>query len=74
MNLGAAPTLRDRFLPEIHILDWEGDLGGELLQVSVLEWLRPEARFPDVAALQEAIAADVATLRRRLAAEGPDPD
>lgn len=68
LNLGLAPTVRGRLLPELHLLDWSGDLVGTEVRVEVLEWLRPERRFPDLEALKTAIAADVATARRRLAA------
>lgn len=68
LNLGLAPTVRGQLLPELHLLDWSGDLLGTEVQVEVLEWLRPEKRFPDLEALKAAIAADVAAARRRLAA------
>jgi len=68
LNLGLAPTLRGRFVPEVHLLVGSVDLGGRELQVEILEWLRAEQRFPDAEALKTAIAADVATARRRLAA------
>jgi riboflavin kinase/FMN adenylyltransferase len=68
LNLGLAPTLRGRLVPELHLLDWSGDLRGQELQVEILEWLRAEQRFPDVEALKAAIAGDVAAAERRLAA------
>lgn len=67
LNLGLAPTLRGRFVPELHLLDEPGELRGLELQVEILEWLRAEQRFPDLEALKAAIAADVAEARRRLA-------
>jgi riboflavin kinase / FMN adenylyltransferase len=68
LNLGLAPTLRGHLVPELHLLDWSGELRGLELQVEILEWLRAEQRFPDVDALKAAIAGDVAEARSRLAA------
>ena len=68
LNLGLAPTLRGRFVPELHLLEPPGALRGQELQVEILEWLRAERRFPDLEALKAAIAADVDEARRRLAA------
>ncbi len=68
MNLGWAPTLRGRFLPEVHLLDWEGDLYGEDLQVHVLQRIRDEETFSGIEVLKRAVAADVVEARRRIAA------
>jgi riboflavin kinase / FMN adenylyltransferase len=76
MNLGWAPTLRGSFKPEVHLLDWEGDLYGMALQVDVLQRIRPEETFPDTGALQAAVAGDREEARRRIAAlviEADDP-
>jgi riboflavin kinase/FMN adenylyltransferase len=62
---GETPTL------EVHLLDWSGELVGRTLEVEFVDWLRPELRFPDAAALIEAIRSDVAEVRRRLAADQP---
>lgn len=77
MNLGWAPTLKARFTPEIHVLDWTGDLYGQAIQINVLQWIREEKLFPDATALELAIADDLAEARRRIAAipgaEGENP-
>lgn len=64
-NLGTRPTVdgRDRAL-EVHLLDFDGDLYGQRLEVRFLSRLRDECRFPDLDALKGQIAADVATARR----------
>jgi riboflavin kinase/FMN adenylyltransferase len=62
---GETPTL------EVHLLDWSGELVGRTLEVEFVDWLRSELRFPDAAALIEAIRSDVAEVRRRLAADQP---
>jgi FAD synthase len=48
---------------EAHILDFQGDLYGRQLQVQAFYRLRGMCRFPDLQALVDAIAADVAATR-----------
>jgi riboflavin kinase/FMN adenylyltransferase len=50
-------------LLEAHILDFSGDIYGEILDVALLEHLRPEAKFESVDALVTQIAADVEKIR-----------
>jgi riboflavin kinase/FMN adenylyltransferase len=66
MNLGRAPTLRGEqgaVVPEVHVLDHQGELYGVVLQVSVVERLRGEQRFESLDALKAQIAADVERVR-----------
>jgi riboflavin kinase/FMN adenylyltransferase len=71
-NLGVRPTFggTQRVL-EVHALGWNGDLYGTAVRVLFMERLRAEQRFPDEAALQEAIGADVAAARAWHAAHTP---
>ncbi len=69
LNLGTRPTLAQaggelRF--EVHLLEFEGDLYGEELEVTFIERLRDERRFPDPTALQAQISADIAAARTLL--------
>jgi riboflavin kinase/FMN adenylyltransferase len=57
---------------EVHLLDWEGDLRGETLQVHLLHRLRREIKFSSLEALREAIRADVASARGWLSAGGSE--
>jgi riboflavin kinase/FMN adenylyltransferase len=71
-NIGFRPTL-DGPAPvdpvvEVHLLDFEGDLYGERLELEFLERLRGEQRFDGLEALRDQIAADVARAREVLAA------
>ncbi|BBM69531.1 bifunctional riboflavin kinase/FAD synthetase [Rhodothermus marinus] len=59
MNIGMRPTFAgDRRTLEVHVLDFEGDLYGQLLRVDFIERLRDEQRFPSVEALREQLFRD----------------
>lgn len=59
-NIGCHPTFPDnRVSLEIHILDYQGNLYGKMLDVSFLTMLREEKRFSDVASLQSQIREDI---------------
>jgi riboflavin kinase/FMN adenylyltransferase len=49
---------------EVHLLDFDGDLYGQVLPVEVWEFLRDERAFSSEQELVEAIADDVAAARR----------
>lgn len=70
-NVGTRPAVGGgRSLLEIHFPEYSADLYGRLLAVDFLHWLRPEDDFDALDALQAAIANDVATGERWLAARG----
>src|SRR5712691_10902420 len=71
-NLGLNPTFRDAahagsrrepLMLEVHLLDLDQDLYGRSLRVEFVHRLRDERRFPNVEALKEQIARDVAAAR-----------
>lgn len=67
MNLGLRPTVSGEGIsPEVHLLDWQGDLYGQHLQVELVNFLRPEQKFESLADLKTQIAADVAQARQQL--------
>ncbi len=71
VNIGVRPTFGGNGLTvEAHVIDAELDLYGQILELAIVERLRPERRFPDVAALREQVAADLAAARRALDQEG----
>lgn len=63
-NLGTRPTVdgRDRKL-EVHLLDFDRDLYGQVLEVRFLAKLRDERKFPSLDSLREQIAGDVRRAR-----------
>lgn len=75
-NIGFRPTIESRGeagggaelpLVEVHLLDFEGDLYGERIEVEFVARLRGEERFSGVDELRNQIARDVAAARERLA-------
>ncbi len=65
-NLGTQPSLPGRLRPrlEVHLLDFKGDLYGEILRVRFDHFLRPTQAFPHLTALQQQLQADIAAARR----------
>jgi len=67
-NIGTCPTFDNQELSlEVHLLDFDGDLYGEVLQVEFVHRLREEQRFPSIEALAAQIRADMAAARQVLA-------
>ena len=67
-NVGRRPTVgpATETRLEVNIFDFEGDLYGAELEVSLHAFLRPERRFPGLDALRAQIAADAAEARHIL--------
>lgn len=60
-NLGIAPTIRTDRIPilEVHLLDWEGNLYHQSIEVIFLSFIRSEMKFQNVDQLKEQITADI---------------
>jgi riboflavin kinase/FMN adenylyltransferase len=68
-NIGTCPTFGNQELSlEVHLLDFNGDLYGELLQVEFVSRLREEQRFPSIDELAAQIRSDMTEAKRVLAA------
>ena len=68
VNVGHRPTVGngpDRVL-EAHLLDFEGDLYGQTIEVELLEFLREERCFGSTEELSRQIEADKKRARERL--------
>lgn len=67
MNLGHRPTIDGtRLIPEIHLLDWNGDLYNKMLTVHLEYFLRKEQKFASLEQLKSQIHADCELARSRL--------
>jgi riboflavin kinase/FMN adenylyltransferase len=66
LNIGFRPTIasgKPQLRVEAHLLDFNGTLYGEELEIKIGEKLRPEKKFASSAQLCEQIGRDLATLR-----------
>ena len=71
-NLGLRPTFGGLAEPrlEVHLFDFSGDLYGRRLRVELVQFLRPERKFPNIGTLKEQIGHDATAARTVLAAAG----
>ena len=68
-NCGVKPTVgADEPLLETHVFDYEGDLYGRVIEVSLIDFIRPERAFASLDALKAQIGDDAAAARALLAA------
>jgi riboflavin kinase / FMN adenylyltransferase len=65
-NIGVRPTFGDAVESSIetHVLDWAGDLYGDVVRVRFLHRLRDEKKFSGIGELKKQIEHDVARARR----------
>ena len=67
-NLGVRPSFDPpRELLEPYFFDFEGDLYNQTIEVALIEYLRPEAKFDDLDALKAQMALDCDRAREALA-------
>ncbi|MBD2449928.1 bifunctional riboflavin kinase/FAD synthetase [Nostoc sp. FACHB-152] len=69
MNIGNRPTVNGaNSSVEVHLFDWAGDLYGKTLAVQLIDFLRPEQKFPSLEALKTQIQKDC-TIARKILSE-----
>jgi riboflavin kinase / FMN adenylyltransferase len=69
LNIGLRPTIasaKPQLRVEAHLLDFDGQLYGEELEVEIGEKLRDEQKFASPAELREQIARDIARVRAQV--------
>jgi riboflavin kinase/FMN adenylyltransferase len=68
LNIGTRPTISEANTQqiEVHILDFQGDLYGEKIDVAFVCFLREEKRFESIDALQNALAVDKKNVEKLL--------
>jgi len=70
MNIGHRPTVQgieQRY--EVHLLDFDRDIVGNLLHVEFVAWLRAEKKFDGLEALKEQLGQDMLATREIFAAQ-----
>jgi riboflavin kinase/FMN adenylyltransferase len=68
LNIGLRPTLQTpepELRVEAHLLDFDGDLYGKELEITLVERVRDEQKFKSLAALRSQIAKDISEARLR---------
>lgn len=66
-NIGRRPTFDEGHISiETYLLDFEGDIYGERMDLEIVERVRGEVKFESVDALKEQIAEDVARAREMI--------
>jgi riboflavin kinase/FMN adenylyltransferase len=71
-NIGTRPTFGDNLSPsvETHVLNWSGDLYGDVVRVRFLHRLRDERKFSSVDELKIQIESDLARAQKFFEREG----
>lgn len=65
-NIGTNPTVEhDGIKIEAHILDFDRDIYGEIVELELLDFVRPELKFDSIEELFNQIAKDVLVTRNR---------
>ncbi len=66
-NVGVRPTVNgEQLTVEAHLLDFDADVYGEMMQLAFIKRLRAEKKFSGLDALMQQINLDVATVRKTL--------
>jgi riboflavin kinase / FMN adenylyltransferase len=68
VNIGSRPTLQNtapQIRVEAHLLNFQGEIYGEEIEITFRRKLRDEKQFPSLATLQEQIARDIAEAESR---------
>lgn len=65
-NIGTRPTVTDEKIvkAETFILDFDGDLYEEKIQLELIDFIRPEMRFSDIDALTKQIKSDIENAKK----------
>ncbi len=69
LNIGTRPTFKDRGKGrsvEVHVIDWQGDLYGQIIEVVLVKRLRPEKKFVSSKALKDRLRKDREAAKRVL--------
>ncbi|MBU5669068.1 bifunctional riboflavin kinase/FAD synthetase [Peptoniphilus sp. MSJ-1] len=65
-NIGTNPTVEhDGIKIEAHILDFDEDIYGEIVELELIDFIRPELKFDNVKELFDQIAKDVEVTKNR---------
>lgn len=64
VSIGSTPTFSERrYQVEVHLLDFDGDLYGQSLAVTLPRWVRDQRKFPSLDHLRAQLERDLRTVR-----------
>lgn len=66
--VGVAPTFAQEATAnvEVHLIDFDGDIYGQLINVKFMEWLRPMRKFATLEELKTTVLGNIAHVRNQL--------
>lgn len=76
MNIGNRPTIQNEpndVTVEVHIFNFDQQIYGDKLEVSVLQFIRSEKKFNHLNALKDQIAQDIQTVKSIFQAKNQEP-
>jgi riboflavin kinase/FMN adenylyltransferase len=64
MNIGTNPTVNGQNTSiEVHVINWDGDLYGQTIDVSLIDRLRDETKFDSLDELKAQLEKDKESIR-----------
>jgi riboflavin kinase/FMN adenylyltransferase len=67
VSIGSLPTFDEhKFQVEAHLIGFDGDLYGRVIEVQLIDWVRDQWKFRGVDALKQQIARDIEVVTRHL--------
>ncbi|HWL22486.1 MAG TPA: riboflavin kinase [Ureibacillus sp.] len=68
MNVGTCPTIAENHVQtiEVHLIDFEGDIYGEVIDVHIAFFIREEKKFASLELLVQQLYKDLAQTKSRL--------
>jgi riboflavin kinase/FMN adenylyltransferase len=74
LSIGTLPTFEERVRQvEAHLLDFDGDLYGQSIELELIDWVREQAKFSGVEALKRQIDRDIEYVRQRAMISPSEP-
>ena len=66
VSIGSLPTFQERkHQVEAHLLDYDGDLYGQTIELELIDWLRDQRKFAGLETLKKQIFRDILSVRGR---------
>jgi riboflavin kinase/FMN adenylyltransferase len=74
ISIGTLPTFNDGQLQfEAHLIGFNGDLYGQILQIEFIDWIREQQKFPGIESLKKRLSIDIDWSKRRSGLDASKP-